>query len=259
MGAPAREPPQRRPPPADVPVSDLPAAQPVVVPHLLEDTGPKKGVIELTPPTGGPGKEAAQILRPATLYLMIASTLLIAIAVFFALSSGKTQKELAKLSSASELHAARQNAAKYAAARELLQNGVLKNEKVRLCNRSSVPVEVAWLATVYLRAEELPPAADRELAGLASGFNVARYNSAYCRNEFKLVLPPGAEQEPAFASSSVDRCNWDGSALFYSFAVVRAGPPAGAGEAGEPAESRPDWQSGLVAAGQGCVDVGKGR
>ena len=123
---------------------------------------------------------------------------------------------------APELVAARQAAAKYQGAEELLKGGALRNGRLRLCNRSGRPLEIDWLAVVYLQKEELPASADAALAGLASGFKVVTYNSGFCPRDFKLTLAPGAEQAVTFGSQDA-RCRFDGEALFFALVAAASG------------------------------------
>ncbi len=101
----------------------------------------------------------------------------------------------------------------------------MRNGRLRLCNRSGRPLEIDWLAAVYLQKEELPASADAALAGLASGFKVVTYNSGFCPRDFKLTLAPGAEQAVTFGSQDA-RCRFDGAALFFALSLQRPDEPA---------------------------------
>ena len=252
---------------------DLPSAQPTVDADTLEKSeGRALTAVEPPPGEAAPAKGRAALLPPATTALAFLATGMLALCAFFALSSSKLQQEIRKEEEAPELVAARQAAAKYQGAEELLKGGALRNGKLRLCNRSGRPLEIDWLAAVYLQKEELPASADAALAGLASGFKVVTYNSSFCPRDFKLTLATGAEQAVTFGSEDA-RCRFEGEALFFALSLQRpAGPepslaplPAKHGApAPEAAEKRPNepgttyWLSGLPGGGGDCVSVGAG-
>ena len=252
---------------------DLPSAQPTVDADTLEKSeGRAPAAVEPPPGEAAPAKGRAALLPPATTALAFLATGMLALCAFFALSSSKLQQEIRKEEEAPELVTARQAAAKYQGAEELLKGGALRNGKLRLCNRSGRPLEIDWLAAVYLQKEELPASADAALAGLASGFKVVTYNSSFCPRDFRLTLAPGAEQAVTFGSEDA-RCRFEGEALFFALSLQRpAGPqpspaplPAERGAlAPEAAEKKPDepgatyWLSGLPGGRDDCVSVGAG-
>ena len=253
---------------------DLPSAQPTVDADSLEKSeGGARAAVELPLPSeAAPSKGRAALLPPTTTVLAFLATGMLALCAFFALSSSKLEQEIRKEEEAPELVAARQAAAKYQGAEELLKGGALRNGKLRLCNRSGRPLEIDWLAAIYVQKEELPASADAALAGLASGFKVVTYNSGFCSREFRLTLAPGAEQAVTFGSEDA-RCRFEGEALFFALSLQRpAGPepspaplPAKRGAlAPEAAEKKPDepgttyWLSGLPGGHDDCVSVGAG-
>ncbi len=221
---------------------DLPSAQPTMDADTLEKSegGAPAAVEPPLPSEAAPAKGRAALLPPATTVLAFVATALLALCAFFALSSSKLQLEIRKEEAAPELVAARQAAAKYQGAEQLLKGGALRNGKLRLCNRSGRPLEVDWLAAVYLQKEDLPASADAELAGLASGFRVVTYNSGFCPREFRLTLAPGAEQAVTFGSQDA-RCRFDGEALFFALSLQRPAAPE-ASPAPLPAKHRPPRQ-----------------
>ena len=231
---------------------DLPAAQPTVDADTLEKSeGRAPAAVEPPLPSeAAPAKGRAALLPPATTVLAFVATALLALCAFFALSSSKLQQEIRKEEEAPELVAARQAAAKYQGAEELLKGGALRNGKLRLCNRSGRPLDIDWLAAVYVQKEELPASADSALAGLASGFKVVTYNSSFCPREFRLTLAPGAEQAVTFGSQDA-RCRFDGEALFFALSLQR---PAGAGPPGAPGH-----EARRARAGGGGEEAGASR
>ena len=243
---------------------DLPSAQPTVDADTFEKSeGRAPAALEPPPPSeAAPAKGRAALLPPATTVLAFAATGMLALCAFFALSSSKLQEEIRKEEEAPELVAARQAAAKYQGAEELLKGGALRNGKLRLCNRSGRPLEIDWLAAVYLQKEELPASADAALASLASGFKVVTYNSSFCPRDFRLTLAPGAEQAVAFGSEDA-RCRFEGEAIFFALSLQRPAGPQGS-PAPEAAERNPDepgatyWLSGLPGGRDDCVSVGAG-
>ncbi|HYN01780.1 MAG TPA: hypothetical protein VE359_05005, partial [Vicinamibacteria bacterium] len=251
---------------------DLPSAQPTVDADALEKSeGRAPATLEPPLPSeAAPAKGRAALLPPATTILAFVATGLLALSAFFALSSSKLEEEIRKEEEAPELVAARQAAAKYQAAEELLKGGALRNGRLRLCNRAGRPLEIDWLAVVYLQKEELPASADATLAGLASGFKVVTYNSSFCPRDFKLTLAPGAEQAVTFGSQDA-RCRFDGEALFFALSLQRPDEPAPVPlpakrgvPAAEAAEKKPGepgttyWLSGLPGGRDDCVSVGAG-
>jgi hypothetical protein len=256
--APARVPAQI----SEVAVSDLPSAQPVVVPDLIDTMASAKESNEPPPlASPAPAKGSGDLMPAPTLYLTIAATLLIALSTYFSLSTGKDLKDIKTRRNAAEYVKAVEDSKKYAQAKTLLEGGLLKHGKLKLCNKGSVPLQVSWLGAVYVKPEELPPGADHKLADLASGLKPAYYNSVYCGKDFKLVLAPGSEQDVSFSSATLDRCNWDGNALFFSLSLE--GPEAAAPSRGtrgrQPAAAKETvWVSGLLRGAHECVSVGEG-
>jgi len=254
---------------------DLPAAQPTVDADQLERSAaakrPSAEAPEL-PSEAAPAKGSSALLPPATTVLAFVATGLITLSAFLALSSSKLRTEVKKEEEASDLVAARQAAAKYASAEELLRSGALRNGRLRLCNRSSRSLEIGWLAAISLQKDDLPAGADRALAEQTSGFKVVTYNSGFCGHDFGITLAPGAEQAVEMRSQD-PRCRFDGQALFYALSVQRPEEPAPApaeataGRAGkkpEAAEKPPGepgttwWTSGLLNGRDECVSVGAG-
>jgi pSer/pThr/pTyr-binding forkhead associated (FHA) protein len=244
----------------DYTVGDLPSAQPVVLSDAAEAslirppasaTPPEPAAA--TPRTSGAGIAFATLVG-------LASMVMVAASVFFMLSTGKNQEEIARRESDSAYLEAKETVARLAPVESLLRSGALRNGKLKLCNRAAVPVEIAWLGTVYLKPGALPVGSDPELAGKASGFELAAFNSAFCSREFAVTLAPG-EERVLKLDSPEPRCAWDGSALFWSLAAQRAAAPAAAAAeaaAMPPAAVDADrgtiWMSGLVEPG-GCVNV----
>lgn len=256
--------------------ADLPSAQPVVGPDFLEGSGVlKKPVLEAPLPEAAHAK-GASVLPPATSFFVFTATALLAAAAFFSLSSSKLTTQIKKEEESPELVAAREAAAKYGTAAELQRNGALRNGQMKLCNRSSRPLDVGWMSAVYVEKEDLPANADSKLAKEASGYKLVTYNSAFCFREYKLVVPPGAEQGVEFKSQE-RRCSWDGSTIFYAFSIQRPEEPSfslgapvtakkGRRAAGAPeeAEKKPGdpgttvWFSGLLNGRQECIPIGAG-
>jgi hypothetical protein len=156
-----------------------------------------------------------------TFFIFLSSGLLAAFA-FFALSTGKITKELAKISADPVFSKAREEATLFQTAANLQKAGALINGKLRLCNKTGMPVPVRWIGAIRLVKAELPPDADLELAKEASGHKVEAFNSAFCP-EARLTLAAGEEKAVDF--SSLDgRCKWDGSAVFWSLAYELRAP-----------------------------------
>ena len=240
----------------DYAVSDLPSAQPVVVPESI-DAPPSmiRGPGASIPPEPAPRAARRGVGVAFATLVAFASMLLVAAAVFFMLSTGKNQEEIARRESDAAYLEARETVARLAPVETLLRSGALRNGRLRLCNRAAVPVEIAWLGAVYLRPSALPAGSDAQLAARASGFDIATFNSAFCAREFNLTLAPGEERDLEL-SSNEPRCAWDGSALFWSLAAQRAGAlPDPAPGAAAVADRGTVWMSGLVEPKGGCVNV----
>jgi len=261
-------------------VSDLPSAQPMVAADMIEGSGVMKrpGAEEIPLGEAAEAKGASSLLPPATSFLVFTATGLLALIAFFALSAGKIEKGVKKQEEAPELVNARQAATRLAPTEALLRGGAFRNGKLRLCNRSSRPLEIDWLSAIYIQKSDVPAGADPELAKLTTGFKLEKYNSAFCGNDFHLTLAPGAEQAVELRSQE-GRCGFDGAAVFYAISLRR---PAEAAPAETPApvprpgarsraaapSPEPDkqpgepgttfWQSGLLGGKEGCVSVGAG-
>ena len=218
-----------------------------------------------------PAKGRAALLPPATTILAFLATGLLALSAFFALSSSKLEQEIRKEEEAPELVAARQAAAKYQGAEELLKGGALRNGRLRLCNRSGRPLEIDWLAVVYLQKEELP----RERRCRA-GRPRQRLQGRHLQQR---LLPPRLQAHPRARRGAGRHLRLAGRALplrrrgALLRAVAAASGRAGAGgalpakrsvPAPEAAEKKPGepgttyWQSGLLGGRDDCVSVGAG-
>ncbi len=262
----------RGPVPIESIAADLPSAQPVLGAELMVEPAhqgrPEPEEEELEEAAHAKG---VSVLPKATSFFVFTATGLLALLAVFGLSSTKLATTVRKEEESADLQSARQAAAKYASVETLLRSGALRNGKLRLCNRTQEAIEIEWLSATSLRKDILPPGADRKLAEMASGFKVATYNSGFCGRDFKLVLPPGAEQAVELRSQD-PRCQFDGQALFYALSVQRraaggqlpaeAAPAAGvraakAGRSDEPGTTY--WQAGLLDGKGQCVSVGAGR
>jgi pSer/pThr/pTyr-binding forkhead associated (FHA) protein len=254
-------------------LADLPSAQPVVGPDLLESEE-RRAEAEVPPLPDAAHAKGASVLPPMTSVFVFAATGFIALFAFFSLSSGKNRTAIKKMEEGAELQNLRQAAAKYELAGILQKNGVLRNGKLKLCNKSGSPLTIGWLGGTYVAKDDLPGIADRKLAEEASGYKLTTYNSQFCPRDFKLVLEPGAERVVEF-SSQESRCAWDGSALFYALSLRRPEAPAPeaakeekasakAKKGGAASEKKPGdpgtqvWFSGLTYGHQECVNIGVG-
>jgi len=246
-------------------IADLPSAQPVVAADLLDGEGYRRGRKEEPVGEAAEAKGSDAILPTSTSVLVFVGTGLLALFAFFGLASSKIEKNVLKEEQSPALANARSGAAKYGAAEVLLKDHALHNGTLKLCNRSSRPLEVKRLTAVFVRpAEDTPADADPELLKLVSGLKAGSYNSAFCvHGDFKLTLSPGAETPVAFKSDE-PRCNFDGKAIFYAFAVQ---PPPGVAAAAKaakhaegaaPGEEEPAWFAGLLNEKDACVPVGEG-
>ena len=256
-------------------LADLPSAQPVVGPDLLESEE-RRAEVEVPPLPEAAHAKGASVLPPLTSVFVFAATAFIALYAYFALSAQKHRTAIKKMEEGAELQNLRQAAAKYELAGILQKNGVLRNGKLKLCNKSGTPLTIGWLGATYVANEDLPGIADRKLAEEASGYKLTTYNSQFCPRDFKLVLEPGAERVVEL-SSQESRCAWDGSALFDALSLRRpeapapeapkeekASPKAKKGGAAEKVEKKPGdpgtqiWFSGLTYGHQECVNIGVG-
>ncbi|HVO11179.1 MAG TPA: FHA domain-containing protein [Vicinamibacteria bacterium] len=245
-------------------IADLPSAQPVVAADLLDGEGYRRGRKEEPVGEAAEAKGADAILPASTSVLVFLGTGLLALFAFFGLSSSKIDKNVHKEEESPILINARQGAAKYGGTEVLLKDRALHNGTLRLCSRASRPLEVKRLTAIFARpAEDTPAEADPELMKLVSGLKLGSYNSAYCvHGDFKLTLSPGAETAVAFKSDE-PRCNFDGKAIFYAFAVqpppgVAAAEGVGHAAAAVGEEREPVWVAGLLNEKDACVAVGEG-
>ncbi len=245
-------------------IADLPSAQPVVAADMLDGEGYRRGRKEEPVGEAAEAKGADAILPTSTSVLVFLGTGLLALFAFFGLSSSQIETNVHKQEESPVLINARQDAAKYGGAEVLLKDQALHNGALKLCNRSARPLEVKRLTAVYVKpAEDTPAEADPELMKLISGLKIGSYNSAYCvHGVFKLTLTPGAETPVVFKSDE-PRCNFDGKALFYAFAVQPPPGAAAAAKGGKHAEAageegEPTWFAGLLNEKDACVAVGEG-
>ena len=231
--------------------SDLPSAQPVVVPELIDQSLYGKRAAASAPEKLAPPSPAASgsVLPAATARLAAFAMLMVAVIAFFTLSTGKSEAEIRRRESDAAFVQARLDATRLAPIEQLLRTGALRNGRLRLCNRTSQPVEIAWLGAVYARPTPLLADADAALARAASGFELATYNSAFCGREFELTLAAGEEREVRFGSQD-PRCAWDGAFLFWSLAAQRPGQAD--------AVAGPVWLSGVSSDGRTCVALDGG-
>ena len=227
--------------------ADLPSAHPVVVPDALGESlmEPVRSAPVAREPVHADvsGPPLATTLFGALIVLMVGAS------GYFWMSEMRTRKDLAALSRSSEVGAARADWQKYQPIDQLEKDGALVNGALKLCNRASAPVEVAWLGAVYL---EDPAAAGQS-------YTVKGYNSLLCRQDFKLVLPPGAES-PVSLESDNERCRWDGDGVFYALYVRREVPAAAPARGGAPREpvEQTVYYSGLLNGPRACVTIGEG-
>ena len=201
--------------------------------------------------------------------------MLLALCAYFALASSKLRAQIHKQEASPELVAARQEDARYEPFAALLESGALRNGRLRLCNRSSRPLEISWLAAVSLQKDALPAEADAALAAKADGFRLVTYNSGFCGRDFRVSLPARRRAERG-AALGQPRCRFDGRAVFYA-SRCSAPPPspsprrrrrlrsraAGGARRGPPEERPGDpgttyWQAGLLGGKDECVSVGAG-
>jgi len=252
-------------------LADLPAVQPSVGPDSLDMSDMRGAVADPIQVTADPARSQGAWSAGMTFFIFVSSGLLATFA-FFALSTQKINKELAKIASNPEFAKAREEAAQFQTAAKLQKAGILVNGKLRLCNKAAVPLPIRWIGAVRLGKGEMPPDADLELAKEASGYKVETFNSAFCP-EVHLTLAPG--EEKALDFSSLDgKCKWDGSALFWSLAYdLRTAPPPEAppppaahvtppkgkkGQAATPAQPSEVFVSGVLNGKDECVALGGG-
>jgi hypothetical protein len=227
--------------------ADLPSAHPVVVPDALGDSlmEPVRSAPAAREPVHADvsGPPLATTLLGAVIVLMLGAS------GYFWMSETRTGKDLATLSRSSDVTAAQVDWQKYQPIDQLEKDGALVNGALKLCNQTPGPVEVAWLGAVYL---EDPAAAGQSYA-------VKSYNSLLCRQDFKLVLPPGAETPVALESDN-ERCRWNGQGVFYALYVRREVPAAAPARGGAPREpvEQTVYYSGPLNGPRPCVNIGEG-
>jgi pSer/pThr/pTyr-binding forkhead associated (FHA) protein len=228
--------------------ADLPSAHPVVVPDALGDSLMEPSARPAPMPRDAPPAPQAGPSM-ATTGLGALLVLLLGAAGYFWMSQGRTAKDLATLQKSSDVSNARSDWQKYEPIDQLEKAGTLRNGTLKFCNRSTQPIDVAWMGAVSLVAPREP----------GQPYVVKTYNSLLCRQEFKLALPPGAETPVSLASDN-ERCRWDGQGVFFALYTRRrvAAAPARPGAAApEPAE-RTEYLSGLLNGQSGCVNIGEG-
>jgi hypothetical protein len=227
--------------------ADLPSAHPVVVPDALGDSLMEP--VRSAPAPRDPVRADASGPPLATTLFGAAIVLMLGASGYFWMSETRTRRDLATLSRSSEVTAAQADWQRYQPIDQLEKDGALVNGALKLCNRAAAPVEVAWLGAVYL---EDPAAAGQSYA-------VKSYNSLLCRQDFKVVLPPGSETPLALESAN-ERCRWNGQGVFYALYVRREVPapaPARGAAPREPVEQTV-YYSGLLNGPRACVNIGEG-
>ena len=227
--------------------ADLPSAHPVVVPDALGDSLMEP--VRSTPAAREPVR--ADVSGPPLVTTLLGAVIVLMLGAsgYFWMSETRTGKDLAALSRSSEVTTAQADWQKYQPIDQLEKDGALVNGPLKRCNKTPAPLEVAWLGAVYVE--------DPAAAGQA--FMVKSYNSLLCRQDFKLVLPPGAETPVALESGN-ERCRWNGQGVFYALYVRREVPapaPARGGAPREPVEQTV-YYSGLLNGPRGCVNIGEG-
>jgi hypothetical protein len=218
-------------------VADLPSAQPSVVADDLDMSmpAPVRAAIapsaEASPARSGGGPHW---ITTTAGFLVV---LLTCVAAFFGMSRSKKVKEYDKRVGSQEVTNARKDAEKFEPTDRLEKAGALKNGVFRICNKASVPLQVAWVGVVYA---ETP--ADN------SAPTMRLFNAGQCRGqEFKLSLPAGAEVPVPPASGGNPECRFGGQGLFYGLGLVNP--------------KNPDdivYLSGTLHMKQDCVVVGEG-
>ena len=224
--------------------ADLPSAHPVLVPDDLGDSlmEPVRNV-----PLAEPARPVASGPSLVTTALGALIVLMLGASGYFWLSETRTGKDLATLAKSSDFTTAQAEWQKYQVVDQLEKEGALKNGAFKLCNRSAQPLQVAWLGAVYLE----------EPKDAGQTYTVKTYNSLLCRQEFKLVLPPGAETAVNLPSEQ-ERCRWDGQGVFFALYVRRMVPapaPARPGAPPREPEERTEYLSGLLNGRKDCVNI----
>jgi hypothetical protein len=134
---------------ATVDVHDLPSVQPTVIPDEMDISIPAPVRAALVHLDESAPERQSGVPAKATTYLSFTAMTLIALCAFFALSKGKIIKDLAKKNASPEYKAALAAQALYAPMDTLEKAGVLKNGALKICNKSSRPLEVLWLGATY--------------------------------------------------------------------------------------------------------------
>jgi pSer/pThr/pTyr-binding forkhead associated (FHA) protein len=238
--------------------ADLPSAQPSLVEEAVESAimdsplGPAPVRQAVSDRVGGPSS--------ITTGVGIALVGMLGLTTYFCLGTGKMTKETLTLEKSSDVVQTRTSYATYRVIDDLEQGGALKNGKLSLCNKASQPVKLEWLGATYLVRPTDPALA-------AQGPQIKDYNSIRCRNEFNVVVPPGAQQPVTFKSDN-DKCRWDGETLYYGFWVKRPAPPPpppdpsarpGRKKDAPPAPAEETvYYSGLLYNRTECVTIGEG-
>jgi pSer/pThr/pTyr-binding forkhead associated (FHA) protein len=192
-------------------VSDLPSATPSVVPEDLDMSMPAPVRAAIAAPAeasaersgGGPSKVAT-----AAGFLLVA---MLCVDAFFGMSRGKKDTDYKKQVAGQAVVNARKDAEKFEPIDRLERAGALKNGPFKVCNKASVPVQVAWVGVVYAEAPAEGGAPTMKL-----------FNAGTCRipQEWKLVLPPHAETAIPSVSGQDPECHFGGHGLFYGMGLV---------------------------------------
>ncbi len=217
-----------------VDVADLPAAAPTVVPHEMDISLPEavRMMGEKPPDAAQPKSGLPPTSAVASGFIAMG---LVAMAAFFNLSAGKSDKARKKIEGDPAFAQARQDAIKYKTVADLAAAGVLANGKLKLCNKGSQPFEASWVGAVY--STKSPDTGKMVLS---------TFNSGYCGNDLKVVVPAGGEKAVDISGSD-PRCRWDGQGLFYSVAFKDPRDPAKQVRVAGPLHNRTD-----------CVNIGEG-
>lgn len=223
---------------AAVDVSDLPSAQPVVLSKSIESMvmkAPSRAVIG----DEEPAVADAGLSTTVSLFGGV-SILLIGVLAFFFMSGSKIRSRIAEEEAAPELRTARQDAESFRTTETLVDSGALQNGKLVLCNESALPLDVLWLSAIYIAPSEASRRDD------IPQYKLRTFNSSFCGRDYRMVLATGAQKTFDVRSEKSERCNWDGSAVFYALAIRRPGAEEAA------------WFSGLQNRTDECVKVGSG-
>ena len=219
-------------------VADLPSAQPSVVPDDLDMSmpAPVRAAIapsaEASPARSGGGPST---VATSAGFIMVA---LICTAAFFGMSRGKKEKNYNKRASSPEVKEARDKSKLFEPIDRLEKAGALKNSAFRICNKASLPVQVAWVGVVF---------AETPQDGGAPSMSI--YNSHDCGRgqELKLSLPAGAEVAVPPVDGGKPGCRFHGQGLFFGLGLVNPTNP-----------DEVKYVSGTLHMKQDCVVVGEG-